>query len=462
MTSISTFLSLAAPTTTIFNSKLKQLSISAKSSPSFFCCHSNDGLKLCGRKASFNITKSNGGGFFVFACSTTPYVRRVGLQRLSFGNNTGGGTTQLATKGDLSQTMVQEVTNENWDCFYMFDLKIRREYSTWLNNVSKIVVFALFLVSKKLYAPALGGIMLSIGIRLSFDDFALAVKRPLPLSVGFMAQYMLKAALGVLIAKASGMSPIFYAGFILTSCVAGAQLSSYASFLSKGDVAVSILLTSFTTIASVLVIPLLTGLLIGSVVPVDAVAMSKSILQVVLVPVTLGLVLNTYAKPVVRILQPVMPFVAMVCTSICIGSPLALNRSQILSKEGLQLVFPVLTFHAVAFGVGYWISKFPAFRQREEVCRTVSLCTGMQSSTMAGLLATQFLGGSHAVPPACSVVAMAIMGLSLASFLGQWFPYQRPTISTRPANWFCFSGLIKQHLEHLRGPNQANFNVHIR
>ena len=104
--------------------------------------------------------------------------------------------------------------------------------------------------------------------------------RPLPLSVGFIAQYMLKPALGVLIAKAFSMSPIFYAGFILTSCVAGAQLSSYASFLSKGDVAVSILLTSFTTIASVLVTPLLTGLLIGSVVPVDAVAMLKSILQV--------------------------------------------------------------------------------------------------------------------------------------------------------------------------------------
>ncbi|MBA0786156.1 hypothetical protein Gotri_028068 [Gossypium trilobum] len=264
--------------------------------------------------------------------------------------------------------------------------------------------------------------MLSIGIKLSLDDFALAVKRPLPLSVGLIVQYMLKPGLGVLIAKAFGMSPMFYAGFILTSCVAGAQLSSYASFLSKGDVAVSILLTSFTTIASVLLTPLLTGLLIGSVVPVDAVMMSKSILQVVLVPVALGLVLNTYAKPVVTILRPVMPFVAMICTSLCIGSPLALNQSQILSKDGLQLVLPVLAFHAVAFAIGYWILKIPAFRQREEVCRTVSLCSGMQSSTMAGLLAIQFLGGcSQAVPAACSVIAMAIMGLSLASFWGSGY-----------------------------------------
>jgi BASS family bile acid:Na+ symporter len=276
-------------------------------------------------------------------------------------------------------------------------------------------------VSKDLYAPALGGIMLSIGIKLSIDDFALAFRRPLPLSVGFIAQYALKPVLGVLIAKACGVSPMFFAGFVLTSCVAGAQLSSYASFLSKGDVAISILLTSTSTIASVLVTPLLTGLLIGSVVPVDAVAMSKSILQVVLVPVTLGLVLNTYAKPVVRVLQPLMPYVAMICTSLCIGSPLAINRSQILSPEGFRLVFPVVAFHTVAFTLGYWVSKVPAWRQEEEVSRTISLCTGMQSSTLAGLLATQFLGSSQAVPPACSVVAMAIMGLCLASFWGSGY-----------------------------------------
>lgn len=72
--------------------------------------------------------------------------------------------------------------------------------------------------------------------------------------------------------------------------------------------------------------------------------------------------LNTYAKPVVNFLKPVMPFVAMVCTSLCIGSPLAINRSQILSREGLRLVLPVLAFHAVAFTLGYWVSKIPGLR----------------------------------------------------------------------------------------------------
>lgn len=357
--------------------------------------------------------RSNGGySLSVLACSTSvPFIGKVGLQRregnsslLSFGISPSD-VSEVAGKSDSSQI-----------------LSAMLPFVVALTAVAALAQPSTFTwVSKELYAPALGGIMLSIGIKLSIDDFALAFKRPLPLSLGFMAQYAVKPALGVLVARAFHMPPMFYAGFVLMSCVAGAQLSSYASFLSKGDVALSILLTSSTTIASVLATPILTGLLIGSVVPVDAVAMSKSILQVVLVPVTLGLVLNTYAKPVVNILQPVMPLVAMVCTSLCIGSPLAINQSQILSAEGLRLIGPVLTFHAVAFTLGYWISKLPFLRQKEEVCRTISLCTGMQSSTLAGLLATQFLGSSQAVPPACSVVAMAIMGLCLASFWGSGY-----------------------------------------
>ncbi|KAF2292521.1 hypothetical protein GH714_025135 [Hevea brasiliensis] len=363
---------------------------------SFTCCLVS---KSAGPRAC------NNGGLLTFACSTSPFIGRVGLQRregnvslLYFGIN---------PDAEVSKTDASQVLSA------MLPFVVA---ATAIAALAQPSTFTW--VSKELYAPALGGIMLSIGIKLSIDDFALAFKRPLPLSVGFLAQYVLKPALGVSVAKAFGMSRMFYTGFLLMSCVAGAQLSSYASFLSKGDVAMSILLTSSTTIASVLITPLLTGLLIGSVVPVDAVAMSKSILQVVLVPVTLGLVLNTYAKPVVNVIQPVMPFVAMICTSICIGSPLAINRSQILSTEGLRLVLPVLAFHTAAFAFGYWISRIPALRLDEEVSRTISLCTGMQSSTLAGLLATQFLGTTQAVPPACSVVAMAIMGLSLASFWG--------------------------------------------
>ncbi|PWA73409.1 sodium Bile acid symporter family [Artemisia annua] len=393
---------------------LKKLTSGGACIPRAYSSHQNavfHTLRLKPRNKNTTFSPS-GGACTPRACSTSyPFIGKVGLHRregnfniLSYGSSSDGGST-VAVKGDVSQI-----------------LSAALPVVVAVTAVAALTQPMTFTwVSKELYAPALGGIMLSIGIKLSIEDFKLAFKRPLPLTVGFLAQYMLKPALGVFVARSFGMSPMYYAGFVLMSCVSGAQLSSYASFLSNGDVALSILLTSTSTIASVLVTPLLTGLLIGSVVPVDAIAMSKSILQVVLLPVTLGLALNTYAKPVASFLQPAMPFVAMFCTSICIGSPLAINRAQILSVEGLKLVWPVLTFHTVAFTFGYWVSRLPFCRQDEEVSRTISLCTGMQSSTLAGLLATQFLGSSQAVPPACSVVAMAIMGLCLASFWGNGF-----------------------------------------
>ncbi|CAA6659830.1 unnamed protein product [Spirodela intermedia] len=338
------------------------------------------------------------------ACSTPsafPYVGRVGWHRRE-GNasilSSGGGDEANAGKVDEASSSSSS-SSENLSAMLPFAVA-----ATAVAALSRPSTFSW--MPKEYYAPALGGIMLSIGIKLSLDDFALAFKRYAIAAVcWFLAQYVLKPLLGLLIAKAFGASSMFYAGFILTCCVSGAQLSEhpldqhYNNLLCHRH-------------------PLLTGLLIGDVVPVDAGAMSKSILQVVLLPVTVGLVLNTYAKPVVNILKPIMPFVAMVCTSLCIGSPLAINRNQILSAEGLQLLFPILTFHLAAFTLGYWLSKLPIFRQEEGVCRTISLCTGMQSSTLAGLLATQFLGASHAVPAACSVVAMAVMGLFLAAFWG--------------------------------------------
>lgn len=85
-------------------------------------------------------------------------------------------------------------------------------------------------------------------------------------------------------------------------------------------------------------------------------------MQVVIVPVFVGLALNTYAKSAVDKVRSFMPLVAMVCTALCIGSPLALNRAKIVSMEGLQLMFPVLAFHIGAFVLGYWISRVPFWR----------------------------------------------------------------------------------------------------
>jgi hypothetical protein len=93
--------------------------------------------------------------------------------------------------------------------------------------------------------------------------------------------------------------------------------------------------------------------------------------------------------------HPVMHFVFMVCTSLCMGSPLDINRSKILSSERFCLLLPTVVFHIVSFIAGYWIFKLLQWRQEEPVCRTISVCTGLQSSTLAELLDEEYGVGNR-------------------------------------------------------------------
>lgn len=83
------------------------------------------------------------------------------------------------------------------------------------------------------------------------------------------------------------------AGIMLTSCVSGAQLSNYATFLTDPQMApLSIVMTSLSTASATFVTPLLSLLLIGKRLPVDVKGMMTSIMQIVVVPIASGLLLN--------------------------------------------------------------------------------------------------------------------------------------------------------------------------
>ncbi|KAL0324078.1 UNVERIFIED_CONTAM: putative sodium/metabolite cotransporter BASS6, chloroplastic [Sesamum calycinum] len=80
---------------------------------------------------------------------------------------------------------------------------------------------------------------------------------------------------------------------MLTSCVSGAQLSNYATFLTDPAMApLSIVMTSLSTATSVFVTPFLSFLLIGQKLPVDVKGMISNILQIVVTPIATGLLLN--------------------------------------------------------------------------------------------------------------------------------------------------------------------------
>ncbi|KAK6248468.1 hypothetical protein QUC31_020033 [Theobroma cacao] len=284
-----------------------------------------------------------------------------------------------------------------------------------------------------LFTVGLGFLMLSMGLTLTFEDFRRCLRNPWTVGVGFLAQYLIKPMLGFAIAMALKLSAPLATGLILVSCCPGGQASNVATYISKGNVALSVLMTtSYTTkdlfvcgtvqslvlprcstIGAIVMTPLLTKLLAGQLVPVDAAGLAISTFQVVLVPTVVGVLANEFFPKFTSKIISVTPLIGVILTTLLCASPIG-QVSEVLKAQGGQLILPVALLHAAAFALGYWVSKISF---GESTSRTISIECGMQSSALGFLLAQKhFTNPLVAVPSAVSVVCMALGGSGLAVY----------------------------------------------
>ncbi|XP_017231311.1 probable sodium/metabolite cotransporter BASS5, chloroplastic isoform X2 [Daucus carota subsp. sativus] len=263
--------------------------------------------------------------------------------------------------------------------------------------------------------------MFAVGVNSSAKDFLEAFNRPSAIAAGYAGQFVLKPFLGYLFGALSmtlfDLPTSLGAGILLTSCVSGAQLSNYATFLTDPQMApLSIVMTSLSTATAAFVTPILSLLLIGKRLPVDVKGMVANILQIVVAPVMAGLLLNRFFPQVCGAIRPLLPPLSVFVTALCVGAPLAININSVLSPFGMSIVLLVTAFHLSAFVSGYVLSGI-AFSKMPDVKalqRTISYETGMQSSLLALALANKFFEDPLVgVPPAISVVIMSLMGFSL-------------------------------------------------
>ncbi|KAK8936589.1 hypothetical protein KSP39_PZI011962 [Platanthera zijinensis] len=265
-----------------------------------------------------------------------------------------------------------------------------------------------------LFTVGLGFLMLSMGLTLTFEDFRRCMRNPWTVGVGFLAQYLIKPILGFFIAMTLKLSAPLATGLILVSCCPGGQASNVATYISKGNVALSVLMTTCSTIGAIIMTPLLTKLLAGQLVPVDAAGLAISTFQVVLVPTIVGVLAHEYFPKFTERIISVTPLIGVILTTLLCASPIG-QVSEVLKSQGGQLIIPVALLHAAAFALGYWLSRLSAFG--ESTSRTISIECGMQSSALGFLLAQKhFTNPLVAVPSAVSVVCMALGGSALAVF----------------------------------------------
>ena len=132
--------------------------------------------------------------------------------------------------------------------------------------------------------------MLCMGITLKPEDFKRVVQRPVAVLLAFVGCYVIMPCLALILSKVFNLGPSLSAGLVLVSCINGAQASNLCTYIGQGDLALSVLMTTMTTIGAIVMTPTVGKLLLGKVVPVDSVAIAKSTVQVVLAPIILGMV----------------------------------------------------------------------------------------------------------------------------------------------------------------------------
>ncbi len=259
----------------------------------------------------------------------------------------------------------------------------------------------------------LGIIMLSMGMTLSVDDFRRVGRERARVLPGVVLQYTVMPGLGWSLAALLDLPPPFAVGLILVSCCPGGTASNVISFLARADVALSVTMTAMSTLLAALMTPLLTEMLAGSRVDVPAGGLLLDTVQVVILPVVGGVLLQWRFPTVSQRLLPFAPLVAVVAITLIVASVIGAGRQDVI-EAGPRLLMALLCLHVGGFVLGYLAGRL--MLRREPAARTVSIEVGMQNSGLGVVLAQQnFANPLLAIPCAISTVIHSLVGSAAAA-----------------------------------------------
>lgn len=261
--------------------------------------------------------------------------------------------------------------------------------------------------------PLLGVIMFGMGLTVRPSDFLLVLKKPLPVLLVVIAQYAIMPLSAVMVCWILQLPPEIAVGVILLGCVPGGTTSNVITYLARGDLALSVSLTSVSTMLAPIFTPALTLWLAGQYMPLDGAGMALSIVQVVLLPVIGGVVLRLLLPQLIGRALPVLPWVSMTALAIVVSFVVAGSADQVL-QAGALVFLAIVLHNLLGMALGYGAAA--ATRQPISRRRTVAVEVGMQNSGLAAGLAAQYMNPVAALPAAIFSIWMMISGALFATW----------------------------------------------
>ena len=227
-------------------------------------------------------------------------------------------------------------------------------------------------------------VMFGMGLTMKLSDFAVVFSRPRDVIIGCFAQFTIMPLLAFALGKLFGLNTELMVGVLLVGTCPGGTSSNVITYLSKGDTALSVGMTSVSTLLAPFLTPALTYLYLRTSVSVDVKSMFISILQVVIMPIGLGLVINKmFGKYTAKIIYA-LPAVSVTAICLIVAAVVSHNSAKILSTGAL--IFAIVILHnLLGYLCGYMIGIL--FKMDLPRKKAVSIEIGMQNSGLATTLA---------------------------------------------------------------------------
>ena len=270
-----------------------------------------------------------------------------------------------------------------------------------------------FAGGRPVIVPLLGVVMFGMGMTLSVEDFKNLAQKPVLIGTGVLMQFLLMPLIAWILTRIFSFRTEITAGIILLGAAPGGTASNVICYLARGNVALSIALTTTATLLAPVLTPALTWLYMGRMIEVPVVTMFVSILKIIILPVFAGVAVNTLAGRALEKIKAFFPLTSVFSIVLIIAIIVGMNRKNI-SDIGALLFAVIILHNALGLAAGYWLCRLLKFAESD--ARAIAIEVGMQNSGLSVALAIKFFGQAAALPGALFSIWHNLSGSLLAAF----------------------------------------------
>lgn len=271
----------------------------------------------------------------------------------------------------------------------------------------------------------LGFLMFGVALDIKLEDFKALLRTPKPILAGLASQWLLLPFLTFVLVLILQPHPGVALGMMMVAACPGGNISNFLVHLSKGNAALSVTLTSITTVLAFIVTPLNLIFYGNQYEPtqeilkefeLDPLKLIWILVQLVMIPLVLGLFFVYYLpKLTEKIKKPVKLISMLIFSGIVVGA-LVSNADKLLIY--IRLVFILVLIHnALAFAAGWSLSKLIGLNWKDRT--TIMFETGIQNSGLGLIIIYNFYDGmgSMVLVAAWWAIWHLISGFALAGFI---------------------------------------------